>query len=293
MQDLFNNREIATAIWFSVLIVLGICWKVTRRGAVDILKAFFKPNLFIPLAVSFLPVVIVVLGLAHFGWWDLSILKETIYWFVGTGLVMFAGFTTVRYVWPLLKKTARETLALVIVLEFFIGFYVFPLWVELLLLPFVTLVVLLVTVAKYQKVEGIELTRKVLGGLMVTIGFVVLVFAAVEFAHDPTSLFTYENLELLLLPVILSFVYMPSVYSLALYSKYELVFNRIDYPMSKDVKNKWTLKLECVKRCGLSVQETSEMIRYLAINLTTETTKAQALKIINEFDSKVPIVKQY
>lgn len=288
MEGLFNNREIAAAIWLAVLFILGACWKVTRKGAGDVLKAFFTLKIIIPLIISFLPAVLAVILLAHLGWWDLSVLKETIYWSIGTGLVMFASFDKVRRMRTLLKKTAKEALALAIILEFFVGFYVFSLWIELLLLPFTTSVILLATVAKYQKVEGAELTRKFLNGLTTAIGLVVLFAATVEFAHNPKPLFTYENLKLFLLPIILSFAYMPSVYFIALYSKYELVFNRINYPMSKNVKNKWILKLACIKQCGLNVHSVGAMIGYLAFHLTTETTKTQALKLIKEFDPKVP-----
>lgn len=290
MHGLLNNREVAAAIWLAVLLVLGTCWKVTRNGATDVLKAFLKPQLFIPMLISFMPAVLVVVVLAHLGWWDLSVLKETIYWLIGTGLVMFGGVPKIQSMGTLLKKIAKDTLALVIILEFFVGFYVFSLWIELLLLPFTTFIILLATVAKYQKIEGVELTRKLLNGLTVSIGLIVLFSATIEFAHNPKPLFTYENLKLFLLPIILSFAYIPSVYLIALYSKYELAFNRISYLMSKDIKNKWTLKLACIKRCGLSVHTAGEMIRYLAFNLTTETTKAQALKLIKEFDPKIPLV---
>lgn len=286
MDGLFNNREVAAAIWLATLFILGLCWKVTRKGAADVLRALFKLNLLIPLLLSFLPAALVVLVLAYLGWWDSSVLKETIYWFIGTGLAMFGGFTHVQRMSALLKKTAKEALALAIIIEFFVGFYVFPLWVELLLLPFTTLVILTATVAKYQKTKGIEVTRKFLDGLMVGIGLVVLLSATIEFVHDPRVLFTYKNVELFLLPITLSFAYIPSVYLIALYSKYELVFNRINYPMSKDIKNKWILKAACIKQCGLSVRLAGEMIPYLAMRLTPETTKSQALELILKFSSE-------
>ena len=82
--------------------------------------------------------------------------------------------------------------------------------------------------------------------------------------------------------------YVPSVYFIALYSKYELVFNRIDYPMKLNRKSKQTIKLSAIQRCGFSVYVTGEMIRHLAINLTTDTTQTQALKLIKTFDPKQP-----
>lgn len=288
MDGLFNNREIATGLWLIVLIVFAASKKAVRSSFADVLKALFTPKIIIPLILSFIPSLLIIWLLAYLNLWDLSVLKETIYWVIGTGIIMFGKFGDVKDLKSLYTQTAKETLALVIVLEFIIWLYVFPLWAELLFVPFVTFIVLLATVAKYIKTDGIELTRKVLNGTQVFIGLVILLLAFIGFARSPETLFTFQNLELFLLPTVLSLTYVPSVYFIALYSKYELVFNRINYPMKLNRKSKRAIKLAVIRRCGLSVYVTGEMIRHLAINLTTDTTKAQALKFVKTFDPKQP-----
>lgn len=288
MDALFNNREIAVGLWLIALIVFAASKKAVRSSFADVLKAFFTPKLIIPLLLSFTPSVLVVWLLASLNLWDLSVLKETIYWVIGTGIIMFGKFNGVKDLKSLYKQTAKETLALMVILEFIIWLYVFPLWAELLFIPFVTFIVLLATMAKYMKTDGIELTRKVLNGTQVFIGLLILVFAFIALVKSPATLFTFQNLELFLLPIVLSLTYVPSVYFIALYSKYELVFNRINYPMKLNRKSKRTIKLAAIGRCGLSVYVTSEMIRHLAISLTTDTTKAEALKLIRAFDPKKP-----
>lgn len=288
MSDLLNNREIAVGIWLVALIVFAASRKVVRSSFADVLKAFFTPRIIIPLLLSFTPSVLVVWLLVSLNLWDLSVLKETIYWVVGTGIIMFGKFNSVKDLKSLYKQTAKETLALVVILEFIIWLYVFPLWAELLFVPVVTFIVLLATVAKYMKTDGIEFTRKVLNGTQVFIGLLLLLFAFIAFIKSPATLFTFQNLELFLLPIVLSLTYVPSVYFIALYSKYELVFNRINYPMQLNRKSKRIIKLAAIGRCGLSVYVTGEMIRHLAINLTTDTTKTQALKFVKNFDPKQP-----
>lgn len=288
MSDLLNNREVAVGLWLIALIVFAASKKVVRSSFADVLKAFFTPKIIIPLLLSFTPSALVVWLLASLNHWDLSVLKETIYWVVGTGIIMFSKFNGVKDLKSLYKQTAKETLALVVILEFIIWLYIFPLWAELLFVPFVTFIVLLATVAKYIKTDGIELTRKVLNGTQVFIGLLVLLLAFISFVRSPATLFTLQNLELFLLPIVLSLTYVPSVYFIALYSKYELVFNRINYPMKLNRKSKRAIKLAAIRRCGLSVYVIGEMIRHLAINLTTDTTKAQALKLVKTFDPKQP-----
>lgn len=288
MSDLFNNREIAVGLWLIALIIFAASKKVVRSSFTNVLKAFFNLKIVIPLLLSFVPSILVVWLLAYLDIWDLSVLKETIYWVIGTGIIMFGKFNNVKDVKTLYKQTAKETLALVVVMEFIIWLYVFPLWAELILVPFVTFIVLLSTMSKYMKTDGIELTRKVLNGTQVFIGLLILLFAFIGFLKSPATLFTFQNLELFLLTIVLSLTYVPSVYFIALYSKYELVFNRIDHPMKLNRKSKQTIKLSAIQRCGFSVYVTGEMIRHLAINLTTDTTQTQALKLIKTFDPKQP-----
>lgn len=224
--------------------------------------------------------------MAYFNLWDMTVLKETIYWAIGTALVMFGSVNKVSSVKGLYKQTAKDTLKVVIFLEFFIGFYVFPLWIELLLVPFVTFVMLLSVVADYQKGKEHEFTKKFLKEFTAVVGIVILLCALIAFINNPKPLFTYQNLELFLLPIILSFTYTVSVYFVALYSKYELVFNRIDHFLKLSNRTKRSIKLVAIRRCGLSVYVTGEMIRHLAINLSNKTTKAQAIKLIQTFDPK-------
>lgn len=108
VNELFNSREIAIAIWLAVIVVVAVYFKNIRKSAVDVPKAFFTPKLFIPLLVSFLPAILVIVTLANFKLWDLSVLKETSYWIIGTGLVMFFNSMKVKDVKTLFAKTAKR-----------------------------------------------------------------------------------------------------------------------------------------------------------------------------------------
>jgi len=253
MDDLFNNREVALGVWAIGLLAFASSKELVRKSFADVLKSALVPKIILPLLLSFIPTALVVTGLAYFNLWDMTVLKETIYWAIGTALVMFGSVNKVSSVKGLYKQTAKDTLKVVIFLEFFVGFYVFPFWIELLLVPFVTLVILLSVVADYQKGKEHEFTKKFLKGFTAVVGIVILLCALIAFINNPKPLFTYQNLELFLLPIILSFTYTASVYFVALYSKYELVFNRIDHFLKLSNSNKRSIKLTAVRRCGLSV----------------------------------------
>lgn len=291
MDGLFNNREIAAAIWMLVFFVWILTIKGVRKSIGQVMVQFFNPSLFIPLFLSFIPALAVVILLYWLKLWDLSVLKETIYWFIGSGLAMSFRMDKIKSLKQSYKDTVKDVITLLVVLEFFINFYVFPIWVELILLPTITVAVVLSTFARYQKGDekALRLARGFFDGIIAIIGVAVLIFAFMEFLNKPTDLFTYENLELFLLPIALSFAHAPSVYLLALYSKYELAFNRIRYNLSLSKRDKWTLRLAVIKRCGSSIKTTSAIIPYLSLHFIDKPTKTEALKLIRTFDPSKPL----
>jgi hypothetical protein len=225
----------------------------------------------------------VVVLLARFDLWDASVLKETIYWVIGTGLVMFGSFDKVQSVKGLYKETFTKTIKVAVILEFFIGFYVFPIWVELLFLPFIALVSMMSAYVNAQKSKEYASTKKFFGMLTAFVGITVLVGAINAFISNPKPLFTFQNLELFLLPMVLSLSYVISVYFISLYSKYELAFLNIDHFLTISRLDRIRVKLQVIKRCGFSVKKVGDMMPYLAINLHQKTTTIQALRVVAKF----------
>src|SRR5690554_2111505 len=98
MGGLFNNREIVVGLWLIVVIAFVASKEGVRKSFADVLRHATAPKLLIPLVLSFIPTTLIVIVLAYFGLWDLSVLKETVYWVIGTGLVMFGSFNDVKSV---------------------------------------------------------------------------------------------------------------------------------------------------------------------------------------------------
>ena len=76
--------------------------------------------------------------------WHLTALKETIYWFLGTALVLVGSAITAQvfdraFAMRLMHKAIRFTL----IIEFLVGIYVMPLILELVFVPLMTLLVLM------------------------------------------------------------------------------------------------------------------------------------------------------
>src|SRR5262245_41531923 len=135
--DFLNNREDAAVIWAAALLVVILVasrgkFFSSLGGLVEVL--FPKLLLVFGGAAAYTAAVVYVAALA--GLWHRDTLKETVYWFVAAGLVMTSlaiekspeGF---GYLGGFLGRAVRIT----VVAEFVVNLYVFPLLVELFLLP--------------------------------------------------------------------------------------------------------------------------------------------------------------
>jgi hypothetical protein len=145
----------------------------------------------------------------------------------------------------------------------------------------VTLASMLTIYANTLKDKKYDATKKFLNWLTVAAGLLITYFAILGFLSDPKLLFTAQNLELFLLPIILTFAYMPTIYLLGLYSSYENMFSRIGFFLEGQ-KNKSHIKIACFRRCLLSLKRTNNLAPILVLNLTTQTSREEALEIIRK-----------
>jgi hypothetical protein len=251
MIDFLNSREDAALFWV-VLAAMVALWKVPdiRPQAVLVIRSFLSPKLLLGIWIpaSIYATIVVYLAAAA-GLWHTSSTKETVYWFAGTALVLAGGATqandSVKF-----RKLFRRVLKVTIFIEFLVNLFVFPLAVELMLIP------LLVLFGGMQAVaEGdpkLAPARNVIGFVLSVAGLVIVVHAVASAVGDPVGLLTWEHLEEFLVPPVLTVVFVPFLFYVALRSTYELVFVRVSI-LVKDERLARRAKWAIVGACGLSL----------------------------------------
>ena len=160
--------------------------------------------------------VIVVASAARLELWHETALKETVFWFFGVGLVLMGSAIVASRGDGYVNKAIAQALRVTVLIEFIANVYVFPLAVELLLIP---IVVALVVAA--SRPELTPLAKGVVNGALMTIGFMVIGFFGVKAISDPGSLLTRENAEDLLVVPVMTLAFIPFLYGIARYSEWE------------------------------------------------------------------------
>jgi len=225
IQEFFNNREIAIGIW----VIIGLAVILPTKPARQFIKTAI-PILFCKKFVIFYIVFLSFLGLVLFalnwaGLWDLTLLKDTVFWVLFVELPLFAKAIEKADGGRFFSKLIRENVAIVVAIEFFVGFWTFSLITEIILIPLTVLISVLQVLAGQDKKH--RSAKRFFDGLLVLWGIILLINAIYSLIHAPNQFLSFDTLKSLLLPLVLLVFNLPVVYGLALYNTYEQIFIRI------------------------------------------------------------------
>jgi hypothetical protein len=251
--DFLNSREDAVVIWAAIAVAL-IAWKVpdVRPQFLRVVQRFFALKLLLGI---WLPMTLYVSALVGAGWyfgiWHTSSLKETLIWFIGTGLVLGGGATQTNNPAEF-KKLFVRVLGVSLFVEFLANLYPFPLAVEIVLVPLVVVLVLVNAVAELDPKYG-DVSRLVGGWLLPIIGVTVLTYAGISALRDLGGFLTWEHLEQFLVPIALTVGVVPFLFYVALWSTYEIVFARLNIFVDDKAEAR-RAKLAVTLVCGFSLR---------------------------------------
>lgn len=221
-----NNRELATYIWLFIFIIFIFSVQSIRKGLVDLLKIISSSNILFPIVIMATYIVLVIYLMYLVNFWNKTLAKDSIIWFIGVGVVMFFNANKATKDEYHFKEIVKENIKLTIIVEFIINLYVFSLPVELFILPFISLLVLMQVVSQHN--EKYKVVEKFIINFLSIIGLIIIAHAIYKLCTDFYTFTTLENLRGFLFPIILTLAYIPFIYLLALYIIYEEFFIRID-----------------------------------------------------------------
>ena len=254
IQEFFNNREIAIGIW----VIIGLAVILPTKPARQFIKTAI-PILFCKKFVIFYIVFLSFLGLVLFalnwaGLWDLTLLKGTVFWVLFVELPLFANAIEKADGGRFFSNLIRENVAIVVAIEFFVGFWAFSLITEIILIPLTVLISVLQVLAGQDKKH--RSAKRFFDGLLVLWGIILLINAIYSLIHAPNQFLSFDTLKSLLLPLVLLVFNLPVVYGLALYNTYEQIFIRIKGSKSEQVRA-YFLMLEAQGLCVTSYANTT------------------------------------
>ncbi len=216
----FNNRELATLTWMSVLLALALWHSPTRLGLWGVIKAFGNRLILTALGIATLYIGLCVWLLEQRELWTTDNLKTTIVWAISFGFVTMFDVARITEDKTFFGKTIRETIGVTAILVFIIEFYSFDYLIELAVIPFVTIMQLAVV----KDVGAPKLLRLIFNIALSIIGFGLLGYSLYMTVNVSTEFFVLDNAREFLVPIVLSALFLPFIYLFGLYVAYEQTF---------------------------------------------------------------------
>jgi len=264
-MNLFNNREIATAIWLLVIFALMLFKRDIRKSISDAFKAFFDIKILSSIFFMIAYTAGIVFVLYQINFWNISLLKDTVVWFCFTAIVMCSNLVTSETDQNLFRKVIVDTIKIVIILEFIVNIYTFSLAVELILIPVVTSIAILGVFAKTD--EKYSSVAKLTNGLLIIIGIVILIFSISNVVSDYKNFVSLDTLRNFLLIPLLTISFLLFIYLMVLFSTYEILFTRLNVGCKKNKKLKMYAKRKIIHQCLLSLKKVKKALNGDTYNL--------------------------
>jgi hypothetical protein len=225
MLESFNNRELAILAWLVNLLIWMITQQSTRQSMLGLIRSMFVWKLSVIWAIMLGYTASMVYGLYKLSLWDSSQLKNTILWFFTVGLATLFDVTN-KDKQNYFKIAVKDIFKFTAIFEFIISVYSFSFIVELLLVPAVIFLIFLIAVgereSKYSTVVKIFNTCLSIIGIFL-IGYTLnkIIFNFQSFANKGT-------LNDFLIPIVLSFLFLPLIYLVSLYVSHDDTFTGLN-----------------------------------------------------------------
>lgn len=253
----FSTRELATAFWTGIILVaVGMAIvtnKKARKSFIEVLKCFFDRKLRTLWEIYLLYIGIITFLFSRLPIWESIYLKDIIIWTFFSGLTIcinaVAGEADEKYIFKVLKDNIRFTM----VTELLLSTFTFGFWVEVIIIPIITVIVLFDTVAEHKS-DAIAV-HKLLQDVIAFVGLCVILQTVRVGILEYRELNVINTLVSFFIPIVYLLLVTPLEYAFELYSKYEMLFIQMHFkePSDKMVQRKRHLKV--IKACGLSVRK--------------------------------------
>ncbi|WP_101757286.1 hypothetical protein [Oceanicoccus sp. KOV_DT_Chl] len=233
-MDLLSNREIAIIFWLIVLI--GFLYRKNAfESASSILSSsaniFLSPQILVPFFLMVLYFCSMIFALWEMGVWESNYLKNTLFWFFFVGLSTLFRMNKIADQKNYFSDALKVNVKIIFFIEIVINFYGLPLYMEFIFVPVTALLGAMLAMA-----EGDEKNKAAVSFILYLMGFMGLLVTAYAFYQlifDTGEFFSAATLADVILPIALSTLFLPFVFVLRLYIRYQRAFIGLKTTISK------------------------------------------------------------
>ena len=217
MNQIFNNRELASGILFALFILWCFSKHEVRKSFLTVLKAFL--NLLTVFACFTCYVLLSIYLLESIQIWDSSQVKNTVMWYLFVGVGTFFGIAKARDSKNYFVTLFNQQFKVIVFIGFLIGLHSYNIFAELFLVTFTTILVVMNTYSKFNTDH--QPVEKLSERLLAIIG-TILIFHNLYLVYlNPDKHMQLATFQNFLVPLLLTVMLIPFLFCVAKFMAYE------------------------------------------------------------------------
>lgn len=279
---MLNDRELASVILLGLVVIAASFNGGIRSSLLSMLRLTFAGRLSILWVMYASLLAGTTYGLLRVGLGYAGSTKDAVVWGLIAGLPILLKFTVVGREPRLLRNTLVGLVGATALVEFFINVYVFPLWAELLLQPFLAVVVGMSMVAGNS--QGTPSAKKLIDAVSAVVGSTLLFVVTRHLAQHRDEIDGRSTLLSFVQPIVLSVVVVAMTYVVALVSSYQLAFMRIGWRQPPG-EGQVRAKLALLVTLHIRLQQVHDFSGMLPHRLAGATSWRAARRLVLDYKS--------
>ncbi len=284
-MSLFNNREIALAIWLFVAFIFFLSKKDFRKSLSGLFKSFFRYKILISVFAMVAYTVGIIIILHKVNLWNVYLLKDSIIWFCFSGFVICFNMVASSKQENLFREIVLNNVKVIIVIEFLVGTYTFSLIGEMFFVP--TMTFLGIFDFFTQEKNEFDMVSKLIKVLLSIIGLSVIIYVISHAISDYNNLGSYDTIRSVLVAPLLTISFLPLVYFILVFSAYENLFIRLDLGPEKSKELKKAATKEIIFYCKLNLKKLSRALNMNTYNIMQIRNEKDVCDMVKAYKAQV------
>ena len=280
-MSILSTREWATLIWGCIFMLYVLCYSEIRKSLWNVIVIFFDKKLRILWEIILLYVLTITMVFCYLPIWENIYIKDIIIWFLFSGLIYCMNAVSSEADETYIKKILKDNLKFTMILEFFMSTFTFNIWIELAIIPVITIITVMNVIA--ERKEEYKSVHKLLDSVLAIAGFWIFYETIKIGINEYKQLNIINTLVSFMIPIAYLILIIPLEYALELYSKYELLFLRMNFKEEKDKKTKIRHRVAIICSCRISVRRVLLFQREYMRRMYVKMKDNEFEKLIREF----------
>lgn len=252
-MSILSTREWATLIWGCIFMLYVLCHREIRKSLWNVIVIFFDKKLRILWEIILLYVLTITMVFCYLPIWENIYIKDIIIWFLFSGLIYCMNAVSSEADETYIKKILKENLKFTMILEFFMSTFTFNIWIELAIIPVITIITVMNVIA--ERKEEYKSVHKLLDSILAIAGFWIFYETIKIGINEYKQLNIINTLVSFMIPIVYLILIIPLEYLLELYSKYEVLFLRMTFKEEKDKRIRLHHRTAIFRECNFSVRK--------------------------------------